>query len=140
MLFTMSMIVILHKVLLILFMVIHPMLLPLIDEFIPKVTTVSRLLLLSPICLACTTAKTVTIFKNGIPCVWQAMHLIWSDLNLMGLTKYSLKLIWSNLNLMRLTKFILKSFNRKRRNLHLVMLSCFHALVLPCFSWQNLHQ
>ena len=57
MLFNMSMNVILHKVLLILLMVMHPMLLPLIDEFIPKVTTVSRLLLLSPICLACIMAK-----------------------------------------------------------------------------------
>ena len=40
MLFTMSMNVILHKVLLIFLIVIHPMLLPLIDEFIPEVTTV----------------------------------------------------------------------------------------------------
>ena len=64
MLLTMNMNVILQKVLLILLMVIHPMLLPLIDEFTPKVTTVSRLLLLSLICLACTMAKIVTIFKN----------------------------------------------------------------------------
>ena len=46
MLFTISMSVILHKVLLILLMVIHPMLLLLFDEFIPKVSTISRLLLL----------------------------------------------------------------------------------------------
>ena len=46
MLFTMSMNVILHKVLLILLMVIHPMLPLLIDEFIPEVTTVTRLMLL----------------------------------------------------------------------------------------------
>ena len=104
MLFTMSMHVILHKVLLILLMVIHPMLPLLIDE----ITTVTRLVLLylsglhksqnillsfkyvvenpklihdtldfaedfdSPICLvyttaticlACTTAKIITIFK-----------------------------------------------------------------------------
>ena len=64
MLFTMSMNVILHKVLLILLMVMHPMLLPLIDEFIPKVTTVSRLLLLSPIFLACTKAKYFSVFKE----------------------------------------------------------------------------
>ena len=46
MLFTMSMNVILHKALLILLMVIHLMLLLLIDEFIPEVTTVTRLMLL----------------------------------------------------------------------------------------------
>ena len=73
MLLTMSMNVILQKVLLILLMVIHPMLLPLIDEFTPKVTTVSRLLLLSLICLACTMAKIVTIFKkcyDKVPCAY----------------------------------------------------------------------
>ena len=46
MLFTMSMNVILHKVLLILFMVIHQMLPLLIDEFILEVITVTRLMLL----------------------------------------------------------------------------------------------
>ena len=45
MLFTMSMNVILHKVLLILLMVIHPMLSLLIDEFIPEVIIVTRLIL-----------------------------------------------------------------------------------------------
>ena len=46
MLFTMSMYVILHKVLLILLMVIPPMLPLLIDEFISEVTTIARLMLL----------------------------------------------------------------------------------------------
>ena len=46
MLFTMSMNVILQKALLILLMVIHLMLPLLIDEFIPEVTTVTRLMLL----------------------------------------------------------------------------------------------
>ena len=82
-----------------LMMTTHQMLLPLIDEFIPEVTTIARLVLLhlsglhksqnillsfkhvaenpelihdtpnsaedfdSPICLACTTAKIITIFK-----------------------------------------------------------------------------
>ena len=46
MLFTMSMNVILHKALLILLTVIHPMLPLLIDEYIPEVTTVTRLRLL----------------------------------------------------------------------------------------------
>ena len=46
MLFTMSMNVILHKVLLILLMVIHQMLPLLIDEFILEVTTLTRLMLL----------------------------------------------------------------------------------------------
>ena len=56
MLFTMSMNVmtILQRILM---MVIHLMLLPLIDEWPPQVTTDWRLLLLSPIFLACTTAK-----------------------------------------------------------------------------------
>ena len=46
MLFTMSTNVILHKVLLILLMVIHSMLPLLIDEYIPEVTIVTRLVLL----------------------------------------------------------------------------------------------
>ena len=46
MLFTMSMNVILHKALLILLMVIHPMLPLLINEYIPEVTTITRLMLL----------------------------------------------------------------------------------------------
>ena len=40
MLFTMIMDVILHKALLILLMVIHPILLPLINEFIPEISTI----------------------------------------------------------------------------------------------------
>ena len=66
----------------------------------------------SPIYLAYTTAKTVTIFKNVIPCFWQ---------------RYSWKLIWSDLNLMLLTKLILKSFKKKRKESS----SC-HALL--CFG------
>ena len=46
MLFTMSMNVILHKALLILLMVIHPTLPLLIDEFIPEVIAITRLMLL----------------------------------------------------------------------------------------------
>ena len=54
----------------------------------------------SLICLAYTTAKMVTIFKNVIPCFWQ---------------RYSWKLIWSDLNLILLTKLILKSFKKKKK-------------------------
>ena len=139
----MSMIVVLHEVLL---MVILPMLLPLIkDGFLliqmiplfdwlaqrPKyvknyVTKNSELFqdtpdlaedFDSPICLAYTTAKMVTILKNFIPCFWQ---------------RYSWKLIWSDLNLMLLTKLILKSFKKKRKessSCHTLLWSCFHALL-----------
>ena len=71
----------------------------------------------SPICLAYTTAKMVTIFKNVIPCFWQ---------------RYSWKLIWSNLNLMLLTKLILKSFKKKRKESSSCH-ACF-ALVMLCFD------
>ena len=71
----------------------------------------------SPICLAYTTAKMVTILKNVIPYFWQ---------------RYSWKLIWSDLNLMLLTKLILKSFKKKRKessSCHALLWSCFHALL-----------
>ena len=74
----------------------------------------------SPICLAYTTAKMVTIFKNVIPCFWQ---------------RYSWKLIWSDLNLMLLTKLILKSFKKKMKessSCHALLWSCFHVLL--CFD------
>ena len=51
---SMHVMMILHGILI---MVIHPMLLPLVDEFTPEVTTIWRLLLLSLICLACTKTK-----------------------------------------------------------------------------------
>ena len=71
----------------------------------------------SLICLAYTTAKMVTIFKNVIPCFWQ---------------RYSWKLIWSDLNLILLTKLILKSFKKKKKessSCHALLWSCFHALL-----------
>ena len=82
----------------------------------------------SPICLAYTMAKMVTIFKNVIPYFWQ---------------RYSWKFIWSDLNFMLLTKLILKSFKKKRKessSCHALLWSCFHALTLPCFSWKNLQK
>ena len=62
----------------------------------------------SPICLAYTTAKIVTIFKNVIPCSWQ---------------RYSWKL-------MLLTQLNLKSFKKKKE----ASSSC-HALHWPCFVY-----
>ena len=47
-------------------MVIHPMLLPLIDDFTPAVTIVWRLLLLSLVCLACTKAKMLQYFEGYV--------------------------------------------------------------------------
>ena len=148
----MSMIVVLHEVLL---MVILPMLLPLIKEgfFLIKIIPLFDWLAQrpkyfknyviknpelfqdtpdlaedfdSPICLAYTTDKMVTIFKNVIPCFWQ---------------RYSWKLIWSDLKKSWQSSFWSPS-KRKWRNLHHVML-CFghtfmlcYALTLPCFSWK----
>ena len=69
----------------------------------------------SPICLAYTTAKIVTIFKNVIPCSWQ---------------RYSWKL-------MLLTKLILKSFQKKREassSCHALLWSCFLYHVMLCFG------
>ena len=63
----------------------------------------------SPICLAYTTAKIISIFKNVIPCSWQ---------------RYSWKL-------MLLTKVILKFFQKKRKILHYTFGHTF--LIWSCF-------
>ena len=70
----------------------------------------------SPICLACTTAKIVLIFKNVIPCSWQR-YCFWQGL------------FWS------LSK-------RKRKILHYAMLHFLVMLcyILSCFSWHILLQ
>ena len=72
----------------------------------------------SPICLAYTTDKMVTIFKNVIPCFWQ---------------RYSWKLIWSDLKKSWQSSFWSPS-KRKGRNLHHVMLCFGHALLWPCHA------
>ena len=73
----------------------------------------------SPICLAYTTDKMVTIFKNVIPCFWQ---------------RYSWKLIWSDLKKSWQSSFWNPS-KRKGRNLHHVMLCFGHAFMLwPCHA------
>ena len=120
MLFTMSMNVILHKVLLILLMVIHLMLLPLIDEFIPKVTTVSRLLLLSPICLACIMAKNCYNIQKCYP---------------MRLTSHAPDMKWSQSHasdkiFLKAHIEVLKKKKKESTSCHAFMLSCFGLAML----------